>query len=174
MPLLLAAIGNIAYTLSGTEDSEEVYRTLKRFYLLEDNRLSYKHVLVSKEAGQVAGMLLCYAGDRAALLDQPIAHYLDEIGASQQKEALVTEALPGDFYLDSIAVDRNMQGRGIAKELMAAFEKIGCQQQFDRLSLLVEPTNGRAYELYKKQGYQDDGTMQVSGKSYIRMIKLLT
>lgn len=174
IPLMEAAIGNIAYTLTGTENADQVYQTLKRFFLEENNRLSYKHILVSREEDKVVGMLLCYAGDDAARLDEPIANHLRSIGAVDHLEALVTEALPGDYYLDSIAVDHTMQGRGIAKELMTAFEQIGYQQQYDRLSLIVEPANERAYALYTKQGYQEDGVMNVSGKSYIRMIKQLT
>ena len=173
LPLLLSAIGNIAFTLSGTEDPDETYRTLKHFYLREDNRLSYNNVLVCRKDDKAAGMLLCYAGDVAAALDYPIAAYLSEIGAEKQKQQLVTEARPGDFYLDSIAVKANMQGRGVARELMSAFEQIGSERQFARLSLIVEPGNERAYNLYKKQGYQEDDHMIVSGKTYIRMIKPL-
>ncbi len=173
IPLLLDAVGDIAYTLSGTADKAATCQILTDFCMQEDNRISYRHVLVNRKKGEVAGMLLCYAGDAAEEIDQPIIQYLRDKGAAAAADALIVECKLGDFYLDSIAVSPQWQGKGIARELMAAFEQIGAEQKEKRLSLIVEPSNERAFQLYQKQGYLEEERMMVSGSPYIRMIKPL-
>ncbi|WP_138752699.1 GNAT family N-acetyltransferase [Paenibacillus sinopodophylli] len=165
MPLLLAAIGHIAYTLAGTDDWTEAARILSGFYVREDNRISYKHVIVDRRHDGVAGMLLSYAGDGAMALDLPFT--------PRAGETIVVEARAGDYYLDSIAVDERYQGQGIAKALIAAYEEKGLEQGWERLSLIVEPNNDRAQALYKKLDFIEDGFIEVSGCRYIRMIKPL-
>lgn len=165
MPLVLAAIGHIAFTLAGTEDLEEARRILIGFYKREDNRISYKHVLVDRRQHKIAGMLLSYAGDGAAALDLPFA--------ARGGDAIAVEAREGEYYLDSIAVDEHYQGQGIAKALISAFESKGREQGYSKLSLIVEPNNARAYALYKKLNYEEDGSIQVSGSPYTRMVKQL-
>ncbi|WP_419871888.1 GNAT family N-acetyltransferase [Candidatus Pristimantibacillus sp. PTI5] len=171
MPLLLAAIGHIAYTLAGTDDSREAVRILSNFYAREDNRISYKHVLVDRREDGIAGMLLSYAGDGAVALDLPFVNREGRRSGARANETIAVEAKEGEYYLDSIAVDERYQGQGIAKALISAFERKGLEQGYKRLSLIVEPDNARAYALYKKLNYIEDGSIQVSGSRYIRMVK---
>lgn len=175
VPLLRAAIGDIAYTLAGTSgdeadeaDEAETDRILGEFFVQEGNRLSYTHVLVDRREDGVAGMLLCYSGNGAAALDTP---FLPRAGAGDGTRSIVTEAQEGDYYLDSIAVAERYQGQGVARQLIAAFEQKGAAAGMSRLSLIVEPGNARAEALYRKLGYTEDGGLLVSGSRYIRMIK---
>ncbi|MGO4345597.1 GNAT family N-acetyltransferase [Paenibacillus sp. MCAF9] len=172
MPLLLSAIGHIAYTLAGTEDDAEVERILGDFYVREDNRISYKHVLVDRREDGIAGMLISYSGDGAAELDVPFVTRPGRDKGVRADETIAVEAQGGDFYLDSIAVAERYQGQGIAKALISAFEQKGEEAGCSRLSLIVEPENTRAYAIYKKLGFTEDGTILVSGSPYIRMVKI--
>ncbi len=104
LPLLLAAIGRIAYSLAGCEDEGEAERILAGFYIREDNRISYKHVLVDRGEDGVAGMLLSYAGDGAAALDVPFVTRPGRDSGSRAGEIIAVEAKEGEYYLDSIAV----------------------------------------------------------------------
>lgn len=171
MPLLLSAIGNIAYTLTGAQDEEEARTILANFFVQDNNRISYRNVLVDRRDGIVAGMLLSYAGDSAAELDRPIIMRLEKLYGKEASKDLVVEAKAGDFYLDSIAVDEGYRGQGIAQSLIAAFEEQGSIHGCLRLSLIVDPDNKQAESLYRKLGYLEDGRIMVSGVSYIRMIK---
>lgn len=171
MPLLLAAIGNIAYTLAGTEDDAETKRILAEFYGREGNRISYEHVLVYTRDGHVVGMAISYPGDGAELLDRPFAERIALIHGAAGADPIVVEAKEGEYYLDSIAVDEEYQGQGIAKELFAAFEEKGKDAGYRRMSLIVEPYNEGAYALYKKLNYVEDGIITVSGGQYRRMVK---
>lgn len=171
MPLLLAAIGEIAYTLAGCEDKAEAERILADFYIQESNRISYKHVLVDRREDGIAGMLLSYAGDGAAALDAPFVTRPGRHAGPRAGEMITVEAEEGEYYLDAIAVNERFQGQGIAKALIGAFEQKGIEEGYSKLSLIVEPDNTRAYALYKKLNYLEDGSIQVSGSRYIRMVK---
>jgi ribosomal protein S18 acetylase RimI-like enzyme len=173
MPLLLAAIGNIAYTLAGTEEHAEAEKILADFYRQEDNRISYKHVIVDRREDGIAGMLLSYGGDHAAALDIPFVTRIGRDKGARAKESIAVEAQAGDYYLDSIAVDARYQGQGIATALIEAFAQKGVKEGCSRLSLIVEPYNERAYSLYQRLNFIEDGSIVVSGSRYIRMIKPL-
>ncbi|MFD0588561.1 GNAT family N-acetyltransferase [Paenibacillus sp. GCM10027627] len=173
MPLLLSAIGSIAHTLSGSVDDEETWRVLSGYYAEQGNRLSYRNVLVDRREGAIAGMLICYSGDEAEGLDRPIRDRLTALYGEDTANQLVPECKPGDFYLDSVAVDERFQGRGIAKELIAAFESRGRAGGFAKLSLIVEEYNDKARSIYTKLGFEEDGLLQISGGTYTRMVKNL-
>lgn len=173
LPLLLAAIGDIAYTLAGTEGLEEAKRILAGFYREEANRISYKHVLVDRRGDGIAGMLLSYGGDGAAALDLPFKARLAVDHGMPAEYDITVEAREGEYYLDSIAVDERYQGQGIAKALIAAFEQKGRETGYDKVSLIVEPSNIRAQALYRKMNYAEEGSIMVSGSLYIRMAKLV-
>ncbi|MHA6485400.1 GNAT family N-acetyltransferase [Paenibacillus sp. strain BS8-2] len=173
LPLLLSAIGNIAYTLSGSKD-EVLTRSVLRAYIAGDNsRLSYRNIIVDRQEGVIAGMLIAYSGDKADELDKEIRERLQRLYGEEAAAAVVTECKDGDYYLDSIAVDERFRGRGIAKSLIAEFERFGRAAGFIRLSLIVEPYNDGAYSLYRKLGFVDDGLWNVSDSAYKRMIKEL-
>ncbi|TMV52201.1 GNAT family N-acetyltransferase [Paenibacillus mesophilus] len=170
MPLVHDAIGSIANSLAGTDDEAEAMRILSEFYREPGNRLSYGHVIVEERNGQVAGILIAYDGSRADELDKP---FLDRIRTETGRTdyMIEKEPQPGEYYLDSIAVRESYRGQGIAKGLMAAFEAKAKEEGHKKLSLIVEQENDRAYALYRKMGYEEDGTLQVSGHLFRRMVK---
>jgi len=58
IPLILQAIGHIAFVLTGTTDSQEVASILSDFFGQEDNRISYQNALAMEEQGGAGGYLL--------------------------------------------------------------------------------------------------------------------
>lgn len=172
LPLLLSAIGSIAFTLSGSTDERETEQALLSFMRSEGNRLSFSNTLVDRRGDAIAGMLICYPGTEASMLDRPIISTLEERYGKNSAAKLIPECLPGDFYLDSVAVAERFRGQGVAKGLLAAFEERGrACPGCSRLSLIVEPGNEGAAALYRSRGYGDDGQLPVSGTPYTRMIK---
>ncbi|MBH5317393.1 GNAT family N-acetyltransferase [Paenibacillus sp. GSMTC-2017] len=171
MPLILSAIGDIAYSLSGTNDDDETWQVLSEYYNQEINRISYRNVIVDRRDGQIAGMLISYLGDKAEELDNPIKNRLMQLHGEDAANEVVMECLQGDYYLDSVAVDERFRGQGIASELITAFEQRGRSLGCTQLSLIVEGDNNRAFSLYERLGYKEDGTIMVSGSEYTRMVK---
>ncbi|GAA3405987.1 GNAT family N-acetyltransferase [Paenibacillus hodogayensis] len=172
LALLYSAIGSIAYSLAGTNDHEQAMETLKHFFGSRENRISYENTIVDDRGGQLAGLLVAYDGSRAERLDEPLLERI-RVKPGQAGYTIVKEAQEGEYYLDSLAVDEAFQGQGVAKALMRAFEAKGKADGFPRLSLIVEEENERAYGLYEKMGYREDGLLEVSGSLFRRMIKTI-
>lgn len=172
VPLLVQAIGDIAYALAGEADHERAMDILRDYVTQENNRISYQNITVMEQDGQVAGMLVAYAGDDADRLDQPI---LDRPGRNQdEKYALVKETRPGEYYLDTLSVSESFQGQGIGRALMAAFEQQGKELGHTRAALIVEQDNGRAMQLYERQGYVQDDVILIGGHEYDHMVKTIS
>ncbi|GGG76832.1 GNAT family N-acetyltransferase [Paenibacillus radicis (ex Gao et al. 2016)] len=170
MPLMHSAIGSIACSLAGVDGEEEAMDILAAFYEKEGNRISYRNVIVDKRDGKVAGILISYGGDDAEALDRPFIERIEQ-ETGRTGYAITQETRPGEYYLDTIAVHESYQGLGIAKALMAAFELKAAKGGYDRATLIVEEYNDRAYALYVKMGYTEDGELEVSGHRYKRMVK---
>ncbi|KPV60848.1 acetyltransferase [Paenibacillus sp. A3] len=169
IPLIYSAIGDIAFTLTGTTDPEQAQHILREFYERKGNRLSYENTLVAERDGLPVGFILFYHGSRTAELDRPLAERLAGIGQPDVK--ITKEARDDEFYLDSLAVDPAYQGQGIAKALMEAFEAEAARRGYDKVSLIVEESNGKARRLYEAKGYEADGRLEVSGHLYDHMVK---
>lgn len=168
--LMFEAIGSkIARNLTGTDSDEQAIADLEQLYREEGNRISWTNVLVDKRDGEVAGMLLCYSGDEAEQLDQPLTNRIRM--KTGRQHVIEQEAQAGDYYLDSLAVSQAYRGQGIATGLIAAFEQKAGEMGFSRTSLIVEPDNAGAFALYAKLGYRTDGEQTVAGKRFLRMIK---
>ena len=53
VPLILQAIGHIAFVLTGTTDGQETASILNDFFGQEDTRISYQNALVMEEEGEL-------------------------------------------------------------------------------------------------------------------------
>ncbi|MBP3962446.1 GNAT family N-acetyltransferase [Paenibacillus lignilyticus] len=170
IPLLLEAIGSIAYLLTGASDEIEAAELLTTFYKQPGNRVSFDNVIVAEQEGRIAGMVVAYSGNDAGQLDEP---FLAKLHGRPGKEnsVIVREARDGEFYLDALAVDEQYRGQGIAKLLMAAAEQRAAQLGFERAALIVETYNERAYRLYLASGYEEDDMLRIGDSDYRRMVK---
>lgn len=171
VPLIYAAIGDIAYVLTGTEHAEQAMTVMEELFRGTGSRLSHENVIVTEQDGQVAGFVLCYHGQDIARLDAPIIRRLQQLG--QSAEEVIPEAHPDEYYLDSIAVHPSFQGKGIGSQLIASFEQLAAEQGHARLLLIVDEDNVKARALYERLGYTEDGMIHIRGHAYHRMVKLL-
>lgn len=171
LPLMFEAIDSIAYSLTGEDNPEGALAVMGAFFGREGNRLSYENVTVLEKEGRVAAFLLAYHGSKAELLDEPLKARLAALGKSAA--AIVPEAGPDEYYLDSLAVHRDFRGQGLGTLLLEEFAKQAVQAGWRRLSLLVEEHNGGARKLYGRMGFASAETLVVAGHLYERMIKNL-
>jgi ribosomal protein S18 acetylase RimI-like enzyme len=169
LPLLMDAIGDIAYSLTGEDSPEDAMKVLEEFYSSEDNRLSYENVTVLEKDGRVAAFMLAYHGSRAEALDRPLKARLEARG--QSAAAIVCEAGPNEFYLDSLAVHPDFRGQGLGTLLLEEFGRLAAQAGWRKLSLLVEEHNSGARKLYERLGYAPEEALMVAGHRYDRMVK---
>jgi ribosomal protein S18 acetylase RimI-like enzyme len=177
VPLILNAIGSIAFVLTGTTDRQEAGIILDQFFRQKNNRVSYQNTLVLEDSSlersrEVVGVALIYDGSIARTLDQPLEK------AAIQKSRLSdyripTEAEPSEFYLDTISVDPKCQGRGFGRDLIEASCEQARKFERDRIGLLVDIENSGAMRLYERLGFRTQGRKEIAGDEYFHMIRNL-
>lgn len=120
-----------------------------------DTQYSYRNTIVAVEAdadeGRPVGIMVSYDGGRLhelrrAFIEAARIHFAQDF--SQMED----ETGPGEFYLDSMAVEEAYRGRGIASRLLLdAVRK--AQVLGLRAGLLVDQGNPSAERLYRRVGF---------------------
>ncbi|WP_239615174.1 GNAT family N-acetyltransferase [Cohnella mopanensis] len=170
--LILLAIQDIAYQLTGESNEENVLRQLEKFIITEGNRFSLACIQVKECDGQPAGMILCYHGRDADRLYEPIIEHLFQLGGNSNL-TIDQEADEDEYYIDAIAVHPAFQGQGFAKQLIAAAERRAVELGYDKIALNVDQSNDVAHSLYRKLGYSADKQIMIHDKPYWHMVKKL-
>jgi ribosomal protein S18 acetylase RimI-like enzyme len=168
VPLILQAIGHIAFVLSGTTDGQETTSILTDFFCQEDNRLSYQNALVMEEDGVVVGMTILYDGSKARGLDVPIERAAAKKSGDSNYH-IPTEAETSEFYLDTLSVSPRCQRRGYGSKLIEAGCNRGRKLGHMRIALLVE-IDAEAKRLYERLGFLTDYTKWIVGQEYFHMV----
>lgn len=172
LPLIYTAAGSVLHILTGTNGEAETLGILKGFFVLEGNRLSYENILVAERNGQVVGVLVCYPGSQCEALDRPFLEW-QRARYGQVRTKIVKEARDDEYYLDTLAVADACRRQGIGTALMATCERKALEEGYDRVSLLAEESNERAFPLYRKLGYIADSILHLGGHDFHHMVKLL-
>lgn len=154
------------------QTEEKIVNFLKGLYVKDNNRFSYHNMLVKESCGHVAGIAIVYHGKNAEKFDKHFLRYLQQEFHSDDIE-LSKETEDDEFYLDSLAVSPHHRKQGIGGELLKAFESIGEEKGFQKLSLNVDEENENAYRLYKKNGFEFESTFDLYGHPYLHMVKYL-
>lgn len=169
VPIIIATIGSIAYTLSGSDNKQITLQVLTHFFEQTANRISYQNCLVIEVSGQIVGVLVAYHGSQTNTLDQP---YIDHIlHTTKQQVAITKEAQDDEYYLDTIGILPNHRGKGYGTVLINAFEKQAAQLGYSKLALLVSKKNEGAYKLYKHLDYIADYDIAFSEYQFWHLVK---
>ena len=169
--LIFNAILNIANTLTGEEKEEKILETLDFYIKMDVNRLSYKNIYTYEIENQIVGLILAYNSTDVKKLDKPILEHLKT--KNIYLDSFEKECFEDEFYIDTVSVSPNFQGRGIAKELFSFVEKKAKELGFDKVSLLVDFENEKALKLYEKLGFKKNTILKVSNHNYHHMIKMV-
>lgn len=169
--LIFNAILNIANTLTGEEKEERILETLDFYIKMDVNRLSYNNIYTYEIENQIVGLILAYNSNDVKKLDKPILEHLKT--KNIYLDSFEKECFEDEFYIDTVSVSPNFQGRGIAKELFSFVEKKAKELGFDKVSLLVDFENEKALKLYEKLGFKKNTILKVSNHNYHHMIKMV-
>ena len=176
VPLIFEAIGSIAFVLTGTKVLAEAMSILEQYFQQQGNRVSYENALVIEEpdanAGdrRIIGVAISYDGSVARKLDEP----LEEAARLQSGSSVYripTEAEPDEYYLDTVSVNRNYQGRGIGRQLIEAVCDQGRQLGRTRIGLLVDVTNPDAKRLYERLEFRVNKRRELADEEYFHMVR---
>lgn len=170
--LLYDALHDIAHQLTGQESEEDAIQVLQQYFEQEEGRLSYHQALISEVEGNIAGVVITYAGDEAKELDRPIIERLRKI-KNDPSITLDKEADEDEYYIDTLSVSSSYKGQGIGSALIRAAEERAKERGYDRIALAVVTDNKRAYSLYLRTGYEVDKDIIINRHVYFHMVKHL-
>ncbi|MCP1222961.1 GNAT family N-acetyltransferase [Sebaldella sp. S0638] len=169
--LLITALDEMKTVFSGYSDEKEILSKLEEYFLLEEGRYTYKNFAVCEIDGNIAGVIVVYYSDEGEKLDRVMLEDLKKRGII--RNSFEKEFYENEFYIDSVAVSPEYQGRGIAKELIKYAENEGREHGYEKMSLIVHGDKEKAYSIYKKIGYEEDSEITVYGENYTHMVKKL-
>ncbi|MDJ1474005.1 GNAT family N-acetyltransferase [Bacillus sp. LS15-K4] len=171
-PLLYNALHEIAEKITGSTVETEVLLGLETWFSKERNRLSYENCFVYEQDGIAVGIIVAYNGSEATMLDEPIVHHLRELH-KDESFTLEKEAELDEYYIDTLSVSSAHGGKGIGSKLIEAAEIHATEKEHEKIALLVNLENKRAYSLYEKLGYKKDQIVMLVGEPYAHLVKPL-
>jgi len=113
---------------------------------------SYRNVMVAEVNKQVKGMAFSYHS-RHHGIDQELREFVPE-ERLQPLEPLFSARVENSLYLDTLAVDQDLRGRGVGKKLVELTKRKALDMGLDSLSLIVNVNNQDALGLYRNLGFQ--------------------
>ncbi len=149
-----------------------------------DHDLSYQHVTFAERDDVIVGMFLGYTAEqhrrssreplnRAAGGRSLRMRIVEILFAPMMR--IVDSIADGDFYLQAIAVDKEVRGDGVGSVLMDSFEERARASGSTRLSLDVSARNEGACRLYERRGMKVESQwpkrFSIPGLTFYRMTK---
>lgn len=160
---------------------EEIIATA---FLRPDHDLSYQNVTFAERDNTIVGMVCVYTAEQHRRSSrEPVyqaaggrnlrMRIIDFLFASMMR---IVDSIPdGDFYIQSIAVDKELHGEGVGSILMDFVEERARASGSSRLSLDVSARNQRAFQFYKHRGMSIASRwpkrFSIPGISFFRMTK---
>jgi ribosomal protein S18 acetylase RimI-like enzyme len=155
-------------------------------YTQPDNDYSFQNVIFAEQDGRIVGMALGFTVEqRRGYSDRPLK---DAAGSPALRMKAVRilcapllrilKTIPdGDFYLMSLAIDKDLRGKGIGSTLMDAIDDRARARGSTRLSLHVSAKNRGARKLYERRGMTVESQwpkrLAIPGVRLLRMSKTL-
>lgn len=140
----------------------------------EDVLYSYKNALIAYINEEPVG--LCLAYDGAGYHDIRIRTFAafaalhpdeeDEMDLANAED----ETCDGEFYIDSLAVLPQHRRQGIGRQLMLAQMERGRNLGLTRQTLLVDPDNPSAQQLYAALGFCHESECYAFGQIYWKWV----
>lgn len=160
--LLLLAMEEIVYEFLDVRDKQAAFDFMHHMVRAENNQYSYQKVYVACHDGKIVGAVNVYDGALLEELRKPVAQYVT--AHTYKPFDPENETGAGEFYIDSIGVSPEWQGRGIGGRLLQHLISEYVQKQGLTLGLLVEKANPAARRLYEKVGFRKTGEKILVGK----------
>lgn len=130
--------------------------------------------LVYEHNGEIAGVIFGYPASEEPAVDHPFKKVLQKRGFDPDHNLFIDlEALPNEWYLDSIVVKKKYRGMGLGTILLEAMCQTAADAGFQRIGLNVDIGNPKAKKLYSTIGFVKVADITLSGHQYEHMCKPL-
>ncbi|NNJ96828.1 MAG: GNAT family N-acetyltransferase, partial [Gammaproteobacteria bacterium] len=159
---------------------------IAKAYIQPHHDLSYENVIFAELDGIIVGMFSGYTAEQHRLASKQVLK--DAAGRWNVRMLIVSVVFAPllriidsitdeDFYLQAIAVETSLQGKGIGSKLMNSVEDLARKRGAKRLALDVSAKNANARQLYERRGYSIESTwpkhFSTRAFEFHRMIKQL-
>lgn len=152
----------------------DIFKVFAEAFKVPEYRYSYAHTVVAEDDGEIVGICVGYAAADEAHIDDAFKPFLPQVGITDGRELFPwPESFPGEWYLDLLAVKESAQHRGIGTALLHDAAQRAQKSGFPRVGLCCDLVNPKAQALYEREGYQDDGRVQIFEHMYRHMSKPL-
>ena len=135
-----------------------------------DTLYSWRNARIACACGKRAGAMVSYPGDSynaARSITFPLLPGLTQA----QIDATDIETLPGEWYLDSLAVLPEFRCAGIGKMLVMDAIERGRNAGYTQCTLLAEKSSTHLVEYYTRLGFAIESSKLYLGNAYWRMVR---
>jgi len=159
---LLLAMEDIVYAFLGEKNLVEAKNLLRYFTAKENNQYSYQNCWVAENEAGIVAAINVYDGAQLHALRQPVIERIQHMYKKDFTPEDETEA--GEFYIDTLGVHPQHQGKGIGSKLLQFLINEYVNNRGETLGLLVDETNPNAKRLYIRLGFKTVGNKVLVGK----------
>ena len=161
--LIYLPMGRLADYLFGDDKAEQAKDALRRLFVREENRFSYRYADIVEKDGEVAGLLLSYPARELSNLAIPTGREMREVLGAAGMARMIRRSVPfmrhkecaaDEYYVFTVAVRPDMQSHGLGKHLLAIAQRKGIEANLSKCSLGVTLDNHRAVRFYSRMGFQ--------------------
>lgn len=167
--LVVAAMGDLAAIFRGSADASKILQLFESFVKQAGNQYSFENTLVYTIDEQVVGVINAYDGGNIDQLREPFLSYINE-NYHHNNFKIEVESEPGEFYIDTLSVNPDYQGKGIGKALLNAAKSWATALGHKKIGLLVDIENPAAMRLYERVGFVAAGVKVLAGKNYNHLV----
>ncbi|GIZ15394.1 GNAT family N-acetyltransferase [Capnocytophaga catalasegens] len=163
-PLMFQAMEDIVYKIIGKTSANEGIRFLKILFEQEHNQYSFQNAFVYELHNEIVGSVVFYNGADLHRLRQPVLTFAQK----QYNHTIILEdeTQAGEYYLDTLSVSPNVQGKGIGSQLIAYLIEHIASKTPKCIGLLVDEKNPKAERLYTSLGFKFQSIKKLAGGTY--------
>lgn len=123
--------------------------------------------LVAEVDSKVVGMAFAYPDTNETAVNRVYEQAAQQIPSISDVDFFADpESFDDEFYLDSLAVDDNYRGLGIATKLIRAVADHAADLDYRTLGLNVDTLNPLAEKLYRRLGFKGAGQIMIGDHHY--------
>lgn len=166
------------------QNKDVIEAMIARLFTRDAGRFGYSGAFIAEFENEPVGLLIASRGDKMNRLNlETIPHLVAVLGFTKAIGFIHRgvrlpggkEAYDDEFFIGNLGILPSMQGRSFGSQMLAYAERLACENNLRKCSLIVGWHNTNAHRLYERIGYQVVETVQDENKDlgYYRMVKAL-